>query len=169
MKRNMEIKARVRDVEDFARRAGKLAGVEPETLLQRDVFFDVPHGRLKLRRQTAGPGELIYYERGDAAGPKLSDYVVVRTDDPDGLEAALTGALGVRGLIHKTRRLYMAGRTRIHLDEVERLGMFMELEVVLEDGESAAAGKVEARRLMDQLGVLESDLVEAAYIDFLER
>ncbi|MBU0743108.1 class IV adenylate cyclase [bacterium] len=169
MKRNVEIKARVRDVEDFARRAGELAGAEPETLLQRDVFFDVSRGRLKLRRQTAGRGELIFYERGDAAGPKSSDYVVVGTDDPDGLEAALAGALGVRGAVHKTRRLYLAGRTRIHLDEVSDLGVYMELEVVLGDGETAAEGEAEALSLMRALGVGADDLVAAAYIDLLEE
>ena len=169
MKRNVEITARVRDGEDFALRAAALAGAGPETLPQRDVFFEAPHGRLKLRRQTAGRGELIYYERGDAAGPKTSSYLIVRTDDPDGLEIALAGALGVRGEVRKTRRLYMAGRTRIHLDEVERLGTFMELEVVLQEGESATDGEAEAHRLMSRLGIDAGDLVEAAYIDLLER
>jgi len=169
MKRNVEIKARVRDVEDFARRASRLAGAGPEILEQRDIFFTAPRGRLKLRRQDAGRGELIFYERGDAQGPKTSGYTLVRTDDPDGLESALAGALGVRGEVRKTRRLYMAGRTRIHLDEVADLGDFMELEVVLEDDEAEADGAAEARSLMAELGVDEADLVAAAYMDLLER
>ncbi len=169
MKRNVEIKARVRDAEAFADRARAIAGRDPELIPQADVFFAAPRGRLKLRRLGAARGELIYYERDDDAGPGTSAYDIFRTEDPDGLEAALTRALGVRGEVRKTRRLYLSGRTRIHLDEVAGLGVFMELEVVLDDGEDPAAGEAEARALMRELDIAATDLVEAAYIDLLER
>jgi len=169
VKRNVEIKARVRDAEAFAERARKIAGRDPELIPQADIFFAAPRGRLKLRRLGARRGELIYYERDDAAGPGTSAYDIFRTEDPDGLQKALTRALGVRGEVRKTRRLYMSGRTRIHLDEVEGLGVFMELEVVLEGGEDPIAGEAEARALMRELGIAEPDLVESAYIDLLER
>ncbi len=167
MSRNVEIKARVADAADFARRARALADAGPETIPQSDVFFAATRGRLKLRR-LSGRAELIWYERPDAAGPKTSRYSLVPVADPDALEAALTGALGVRGTVRKTRRLFMAGRTRIHLDAVEGLGDFMELEVVLREGEDVADGEAEARELMAALGIAGDDLVEAAYIDLLE-
>ncbi len=168
MKRNVEIKARVHDTAAFADRARDLTGAEPEIIPQADIFFAVPRGRLKLRRLGPRRGELIYYERPDATEPGTSAYDIHSADDPDGLEVTLSRALGVRGEVRKTRRLYMTGRTRIHLDEVAGLGTFMELEVVLAEGEDPAAGEAEARALMRELGIDEADLVASAYIDLLE-
>ncbi len=168
MKRNVEIKARVSDEAGFVRRAMEIAGTEPEVIVQADTFFDAPHGRLKLRRLSPDRSELIFYERTDTAGPKTSNYGIVSVDDPDALQAALAGALGIRGEVRKTRRLFMAGRTRIHLDEVECLGTFMELEVVLGEDEDITVGEAEAHDLMTRLGVEDNDLVQGAYIDLLE-
>lgn len=74
----------------------------------------------------------------------------------------------MRGVVRKVRRLYLAGQTRIHLDDVEGLGHFMELEVVLRPGQSEAEGQTIAKTLMEKLGVIESDLLECAYMDLLE-
>ena len=83
------------------------------------------------------------------------------------MSTVLTVAYGMTGRVVKQRTLYLAGRTRIHLDRVEGLGDFVELEVVLEDGESAAAGMREAEDLMARLGIDPSALVEGAYVDLL--
>ncbi len=167
MPANVEIKARVAAPESLLNRAAELAGGPRETIHQRDTFFVVPKGRLKLREFGDGTGELIRYSRPDATGPTVSDYALFRTDDPQGLSTVLEGALGLLGVVSKTRTLFLKGRTRIHIDEVAHLGWFMELEVVLEDGESAAAGEEEAWALMADLGVDRSDLVEGAYLDLL--
>jgi predicted adenylyl cyclase CyaB len=169
VKRNIEIKARVRDKDAFLKRARGIADSEPEFIAQEDIFFEVPHGRLKLRHFASQRGELIFYERDDESGPKTSDYEIYRTSNPDLLEATLERALGVRGQVRKTRRLYRSGRTRIHLDQVEGLGDYMELEVVLGEGEDEARGEAEARRLMSDLGIGEEDLIRSGYIDLLER
>jgi adenylate cyclase class IV len=165
MSANVEIKARVADPADFAARARSLCGADPVVIEQADVFFRAACGRLKLRRFDGSRGELIHYERPDAVGPKTSRYRLVPTDDPDGLTAALTDALGEIGRVVKTRRLWLAGRTRIHLDAVAGLGDFMELEVVLGADEDPATGEAEARALMARLGVAPGDLVEGAYLD----
>ncbi len=70
MKTNIEIKARVRDPEAFAAAARELSGSEPTVLEQVDVFYRAARGRLKLRTQTDGRAELIFYERADREGPK---------------------------------------------------------------------------------------------------
>ena len=167
MPANVEIKARVAAPESLLNRAAELAGGPSEIIHQRDIFFVVPQGRLKLREFGDGTGELIRYSRPDATGPKVSDYAIFRTDDPQGLSTVLEGALGLLGVVSKTRTLFLKGRTRIHVDEVAHLGWFMELEVVLEDGESAETGEKEAWALMADLGIDRSDLVEGAYLDLL--
>lgn len=167
MPSNVEIKARVRDPQNLLAKAAELADSNPELIKQRDTFFEAKQGRLKLRDFRNGKGELIRYQRPDATGPKVSDYAITRTDDPEGLAAVLTHALGTIGVVTKTRTLLLAGRTRIHIDEVENLGWYMELEVVLAQGDSPQEGEKEARQLMADLGIDEADLVEGAYLDLL--
>ncbi|MEJ2144810.1 MAG: class IV adenylate cyclase, partial [Acidobacteriota bacterium] len=77
-------------------------------------------------------------------------------------------ALGVIGRVRKRRRLYLAGNTRIHLDEVEGLGSFLELEVVLSGSQTVAEGEAVAQSLMRELGIPESDLIQGAYVDLIE-
>ena len=167
MGRNVEIKARVRDPLAIRRAAEQLADDGPHELIQEDTFFPCPDARLKLRKLGEEIGELIWYSRPDAEGPKESRYERYPTEAPDHLRDVLARALGVRGVVRKRRLLLMAGRTRIHLDAVEGLGDFMELEVVLTGGETLQDGEREARALMQQLGIEESDLIEGAYIDLL--
>jgi len=167
MKANVEIKARVSDSDSFADLVGSLSGGPPEVILQHDVFFHVVHGRLKLRMFADETGELIQYVRPDRGGPGISRYVLAPTDHPALLREALAAALGEAGEVRKRRRLWLVGRTRIHLDEVDGLGSFMELEVVLADGESTAEGEEEAEQLRVRLGVQNRDLIDRAYVDLL--
>ncbi len=167
MPTNVEIKARVRDVRDVRRRARAVAAGDPERLRQEDTYFRVPRGRLKLRVFEGGRGELIYYEREDALDPTPSDYLVTPVTDTAALKTLLLRALGVVGVVRKLREVYMVGRTRVHVDEVEALGGFMELEVVLGPGDPEAGGRAEAERLMRELAVEPADLVSGSYIDLL--
>jgi predicted adenylyl cyclase CyaB len=169
MPRNVEIKARVWDMDAVRARAQALSDAPAVVLEQEDTFFHVPEGRLKLRIFPDGKGELIAYRRADSVEPRTSEYFVVRTSQPTRLAALLGRALGIRGIVRKRRLLYLAGRTRMHLDDVEGLGAFLELEVMLTDGEDEAAGETIARRLLADLGVRDEDRVAAAYIDLLEE
>jgi predicted adenylyl cyclase CyaB len=168
MKRNVEIKARVADLAAVRRIVEGLADSGPMEIEQEDTFFDGPRGRLKLRR-FAGCflAELIYYERPESAGPKESRYVVHPTADPEGLREVLSAAFGVRGVVRKRRTVYLIGSTRVHLDQVEGLGAFVELEVVLHDRQDSAEGVAIARELMTKLGISPSQLIDRAYIDLL--
>lgn len=168
MGRNIEIKARAADFERQARLARALSDTGPGVLVQEDIFFATREGRLKLRVLADDRGELIYYVRRDGEGPKTSDYLISPTDDPKSLRAVLEAGLGVRGVVRKTRTLLICGQTRIHLDEVEGLGRFIELEVVLEPDQSEAHGVQIAKELMSRLEIGEGDLVRGAYMDLLE-
>jgi predicted adenylyl cyclase CyaB len=167
MPRNIEIKARIPGVQQLLPRAAALATQPAVEILQDDTFFACPNGRLKLRAFSPERGELIFYQRADQQGPKESFYVISPTASPDTLREALTLAWGQTGRVRKRRSLLMVGRTRVHLDQVEGLGDFLELEVVLRDDESADAGVHEAHALMAQLGVEPGDLIDAAYVDLL--
>ena len=168
MPTNIEIKAEVKDTKKLRALIEKLSEVPGTGISQEDTFFHTTRGRLKLRTLSPEHGELIYYERDDVSGPKRSNYLVYTTSDPNSLKATLSASLGIRGVVRKQRSLYQVGQTRIHLDEVEGLGTFLELEVVLNPGQSEEKGATIAAELMAQLGIPESDLLEVAYIDLLE-
>ena len=168
--RNIEVKAQITadELDAVRERALQLASEPPQSLQQRDTFFAVSRGRLKLREFGDGSGELIFYERPDQAGPKPSSYVLSPSAAPSSLLAALSGALGVRGVVVKRRQVVLAGQTRIHLDEVEDLGYFLELEVVLRSDQSDAEGEEIAEQLCSQLRLRRDAFVSEAYIDLLE-
>ncbi len=167
MPRNIEIKARIHSVEALLPRAQALADGTAQRIEQDDTFFNCAQGRLKLRDFGDGSGELIHYHRADTAGPKLSDYVLAPTSDPAVLREALVRAHGVLGRVRKTRWVLLAGQTRIHLDRVEGLGDFMELEVVLRDEQPLEEGQAIAQALMQQLGVPPEQRLAGAYLDLL--
>lgn len=168
MPTNIEIKARARDFEGIKSRAEKLSDTPVKVIPQEDTFFNTPQGRLKLRL-LADQAELIYYTRPDQQGPKRSDYHIAHVSDPENLKCVLEMVYGIRGVVRKKRYLYLVGQTRVHLDEVEGLGQFMELEVVLDNGQSDAEGQKIAEDLMSALGVERADLIDGAYMDFLEK
>lgn len=169
MAANIEIKARLRDVDATRARAGALSDVPVTVLIQKDTFYHSPQARLKLREQEGAEAELIYYERADAPGPKKSEYELSPVLHPHKLHRALSAAFGIRGVVHKRRELYWVGRTRIHIDDVEGLGTFLELEVPTGGDRTAAEGHEIARQLMSELGVTGEDLVSGAYIDLLAK
>ena len=169
MNRNVEIKARVVGLDVVRKRVAALADDGPVVLDQEDTFFVCAAGRLKLRKINGKAGELIYYVRPDSAGPKTSQYVITEVSDAGGLEAVLARAYGVRGVVRKRRTLYKVGRTRVHLDEVDDLGDFVELEVVLGPGEAISEGVAVADDLMDKLGLSRAQLLDGAYIDLMDE
>lgn len=168
MATNIEIKARVDDFDALKARAEALSDQPLRIISQEDTFFNTEKGRLKLRVLAPDLGQLIYYERPNQDGPKRSDYYLSETHDPANLKSTLSMALGVRGVVRKTRYLYMVGQTRIHVDNVEGLGHFMELEVVMREEQDDAEGQAIAEDLMRRLGVREDALIEGAYMDLIE-
>jgi len=167
MRSNIEIKARITDLKKIEDLVAALSNTPPKRLRQRDTFFRCEAGRLKLRETGAGESELIFYSRADVAGTKQSDYEITLVTDAAKLKAVLEQALGETVVVEKTRLVSLIGQTRVHLDAVEGLGDFLELEVVLQEGQSPEEGHAIACDLMQQLGIQEADLIAAAYADML--
>jgi adenylate cyclase class IV len=166
---NVEVKARVHDWPALRGLAEQLSDTAVQVMPQVDTFFFTAKGRLKLRELAPSLAQLVYYERPDHGGPIRSDYHIFETRDPESLKAALTLALGVRGVVRKVRYLYLIGQTRLHLDDVDGLGQFMELEVVLRPQQPESEGQAIAEGLMCRLGIHDADLLQGAYIDMLEN
>ncbi|KAF2905967.1 hypothetical protein ILUMI_00198 [Ignelater luminosus] len=169
--RNVEIKAKVRNLADLISRAKKISNSEGTIIPQNDTFYKVQQGRLKLRKFEDGNAELIYYERPDSEGPKTSSYekCSIKSGEVEGLNAVLSRALGTTGIVKKVRQLFLVEQTRIHVDQVEGLGDFMELEVCLKPDQSSEEGEMVAHSLMEKLDVEKDDLLAGAYRDMLNK
>src|SRR5215212_964244 len=166
--RNVELKAHDPDPERTLERA-LAAGAEHRGLLrQRDTYFAVAHGRLKLREEEPGGATLIAYERPDAATERVSSYRLVPVADADGLRAALSVANGVTAVVVKRRRVLLWEAVRIHLDEVRGLGSFLELEAVAQPGSDLGRERREVAQLRELLAIRDEALVEGSYADNLK-
>ena len=162
LRRNLEIKARDADPRRTLEAALAIGAEDHGELTQRDTYFGGARGRLKLREQTPGEPELIQYRRPDEAGPRTSEFRNVPVAAADALKTALDAALGTLVVVDKRRRLLLWEGVRIHLDDVDGLGTFVELEAP-EDGDQAA--KVE--RLSEALAIADDDLIAGSYADLL--
>ncbi|CAD6199749.1 unnamed protein product [Caenorhabditis auriculariae] len=172
MSRNVEIKAVIKSFDDVIKSSRQISGKEAVILRQHDVFYNSPNGRLKLRSVTEAGNkktELIWYDRPDVAGPKVSNFT--KFDVPESLiesmKATLQASMGVKGEIKKERSLFLYGQTRIHIDRVEGLGDFLELEVCLAEDDTVDKGEHIAREILRELGIKHEDLLEGAYMDML--
>lgn len=168
MGRNVEVKARIDDQGAVLTRARSLADSGPVELSQDDTFFACPTGRLKLRVLGDGTGELIHYDRGDDAAPKPCTYVIAPVTAPAGLRDVLARAYGAIGRVRKERTVFLVGNTRIHVDRVEGLGDFVELEVVLSPTDTDERGMAVADELLGRLGVATAQRVAGSYLDLLQ-
>jgi homotetrameric cytidine deaminase len=165
---NVEIKARDPDPDATAARALALGAEDRGVLVQRDTYFNARHGRLKLREQEGTAAELIAYRRADATEPEQSSYVRAEIGDGEALGEALDAGLGATVVVSKRRRLLMWESVRIHLDDVESLGTFLELEaLVAPDGSDLAAAQEKVARLRSELAIADAALVATGYSDLL--
>lgn len=166
---NVEIKARCTDPAAIRHyllaQHAEFKGVDEQT----DTYFQVPNGRLKLREGRI-ENNLIQYNRPNQAGPKNSDFKLVKVPDAAGLKAALAASLGIKVIVQKKREIYFIGNVKFHIDEVPGLGSFMEIEAG-NIGTGAGLGQPElleqCRHYMQQLGIRNEDLIQVSYSDML--
>lgn len=169
IRRNVELKARLDDLSAAQATARRLGAKRQGILNQRDTYFAVPNGRLKLREIEGQAAVLIRYDRPDSTSSRVSRYQLVPVDDPDSLKQLLQDALGVRAVVEKHRELYLLKNVRIHLDSVRDLGSFLEFEAVLGPEHTERAGRELLAELRDQFHIAADDLVATSYVDLLEN
>jgi adenylate cyclase, class 2 len=137
-------------------------------LVQRDTYFNVPHGRLKLREEDGGAPHLIAYERPDRVGGRESRYRIVEVDRVGELKAALSAALGVKAVVAKERRLFIwEGNVRIHLDVVEGLGAFIEFEAIASADSELTQEEAQVKRLRQRFEIEDAELIGGSYCDLM--
>lgn len=104
--------------------------IKLETILrQRDIYYKNKNGLLKLRIYN-GTGELIFYQRNEDQKDRVSNYHLLKVD-PEYAEDFFSKLFEIEVEVVKERRLYLYNNTRIHLDKVDKLGSFLELETVV--------------------------------------
>ncbi|HUL44143.1 MAG TPA: class IV adenylate cyclase [Bacteroidota bacterium] len=167
MPRNLEVKAKITTIESARVLAESIHANYAGTLHQTDTYFRVSNGRLKLREINGTHAELIRYEREESSSRRESRFDVCPIKNLDGIKSLLRVACGVRGVVEKTRILYLLdGSTRIHLDEVKDLGVFLEFEVPVAKEEEASE---QLEFLIKHFGIQQSDFVKNSYIDMLPQ
>lgn len=165
---NIEIKAKCfhpEKVEAFLLSANaRFEGLD----YQKDTYFTVPYGRLKIRRGNI-ENNLIFYKRSDEKGPKQSDFQLAKVEDGGALESLLANALGVKVIVEKKRKIYYLDNIKIHLDEVPNLGSFVEIEASNKNDPGLPPEKLrrQCENLMKAFDIRESDLIENSYSDML--
>jgi predicted adenylyl cyclase CyaB len=169
MPANLELKARAADLAAVRERVKAVATAWLGVDEQVDTYFRAARGRLKLRESSLSGGQLVAYLRPDQPGARRSDYVVIPVPEPARTKELLAALLGVHRVVRKTREIALHENVRIHLDRVEGLGAFVELEAVW-DG--SAAGEAEQARkvafLREALAIRDGDLVPLSYEGLLE-
>src|SRR5215207_2870778 len=164
-RRNVELKAHDPDPGRTLARA-LAAGARDEGLLrQRDTYFHVTTGRLKLREEEPGGATLIAYQRPDEAAERISSYRLVPVPDPTALREALAAAAGVDVVVVKRRHLLLWETVRVHLDEVRGLGSFVELEAVAREGSDLTREHAQVARLREALEIRDAALRDGSYAD----
>ena len=167
-RRNIELKARDTDRHGSAETCDLLGAEDQGVLVQRDTYFHVAHGRLKIREEDGSTPHLIAYERPDLSGERESRYRIVELEDADGLKTALTSALGLKVVVAKRRHLFLwEENTRIHLDSVEGLGDFIEFEAVAPANSDLTHEEDQARRLREAFGIDDADVIGGSYCDLM--
>lgn len=136
-------------------------------LVQRDTYFEVPSGRLKLREESHAAPHLISYQRSDESNQRESCYRIIEVEQAEELIAALGGNLGVKAVVEKKRRLFLWQEVRIHLDLVEALGSFIELEAVAPPGSDLSRERQKIEALRGEFALADVDLVASSYSDLI--
>lgn len=163
--RNIELKARLADRSAAESVCGTLKASHQGAIHQIDTYFRVSEGRLKLREATPGETELVFYNRPDVVGPKGCDYQL-ETVNPS-IKEMLRHALGIVTVVDKVRQLYLWKNVRIHLDEVEDLGSFIEFEAVLDGEHDEDDGFEKLRFLIGAFQIDDDAHEEYSYLELM--
>jgi adenylate cyclase class 2 len=168
-RRNIELKAHDPDPVHSLEVCRTLGAGDHDEIWQRDTYFQVANGGLKLREERPGPPHLIQFQRANEPQQRESRYRIIEVDDGAVLSAALADAIGIRVLVAKRRRLFLWRDVRIHLDDVEQLGRFIELEAAAPSDSDLAHEHDLVVELRDAFDITDERLIAIGYAEQLMR
>lgn len=164
---NIEIKVRYRKTSRTDKILKKIGARFEKTEIQKDTYFNVDRGRLKIRERDPDTPQLIQYFREEEKGPRPSYYEIVHLKNVEKVKGTLEHEHGIRGVVKKRREIWVWKNVRIHFDVVEDLGEFLELESVLVKDVDTEEGGKRVKWLMGKLGISKKDLIGQSYVDLL--
>lgn len=163
---NIEIKAKAKNLDDLKKVAKLLATSHLGVDTQVDTYFQTKDGRFKLRESSMKGAYLVPYLRPNTAGPKKSDYAMIPVEDGGKIKQLFQQILGEIKVIRKKRDIYLIKNIRVHLDEVEGLGTFLEFEAVYENPADENQERAKVQTLLKEFNIQEADLITHSYSDF---
>ena len=166
--KNLEAKFRLDDLARAESRATALGYTRRAILNQRDTFFRITNCKLKLREEN-GAAALIFYRRSDSGPLMLSNYEIAPVTDPATIRHILDAALGTLATVEKVRILLTRDNIRLHLDRVESLGDFGEIEAVIPDGDDPELSRASVDELLATLEIIPANLIDVSYFELLTR
>ena len=163
MKTLVELKAKIDNIDKVREKILKLNAEFIGKFHQIDTYFNVPKGRLKLRKVEGKPyAQLIYYERENIAAPKKSEVFILEISNPEEFKEKTEKILGVKSVVDKVREVYVYRETKIHLDSVKGLGCFIEFEKETLESEIEETRSF-LEKLMKKLEIRWENLIESSY------
>jgi adenylate cyclase, class 2 len=167
-RKNLEIKAPVKNLTACRKIAADYCKNDKSVLHyfegQEDIYYSVKRGRLKLRIINGISGTLIYYNRSNKTGTRVSNYYLAQTGTPSEMDAIMTGLFGKLITINKKREIFISDNVRIHLDSVKGLGKYLEFEVIFNSINSAGRAM---KKLINTFGLDEETFIKHSYSDLL--
>jgi predicted adenylyl cyclase CyaB len=166
--KNLEAKFRLADLVRAESRAIAIGYARRAILNQRDTFFNVADGKLKLREENGGAA-LIFYRRDESGPLMLSNYEIAPVSNPATTRHILDAALGTLAIVEKERILLTRDHIRLHLDRVASLGDFGEIEAVIPADEDPELSRTDVDELLAALEIIPADLIDVSYFEMFAR
>lgn len=163
---NVEVKYELRDADLCRSIIARLGARLAATLRQRDTYFRVPDGRLKKREVDGEGTEWVMYHRLNRAKPRLSNFTIYT--EQEALARFGQAPLPVWVIVEKSREVWLMGEVRLHIDDVERLGRFFEIEALVTPRQHVGLCRREVDRIVKELGpIVLGELIPVSYSDML--
>ena len=162
---NVEFKAELRDLGLAQSICKAMGATHAELLEQTDTYYKVPSGRLKRREQSGHETEYIFYDRADKAEARLSHYVIY--DEPSARQRFGSDSLPVLVVVRKKRIVYLIEQVRIHLDTVDHLGTFLEIEAVVSRAHNVRMCHEKVEQIRSKLKPALGEMLSTSYADML--
>lgn len=167
--KNLELKVKCKDHRAAFFAVKKLDAKYEGVLKQRDIYFNLSPGKLKLRTINADEHQLIYYKRSNRASAKFSNYYISYITHPNRVQMLLKEIFGIKIIVNKQRKLYIWQNVRIHIDTVITLGKFIEFEIVCKSQNDEKRSFEKMKFLKKLFNISNKDILRSSYSDMLIR